>query len=119
MPSQLRVRFGEAEHGSLPVEVITPERTITFFASYIPFDSLSELTTALLQTVLTQTPYQVHWGLEPEVYRFTFIVPRRRCGCTSMHCLQQVRLMFGLRCCWTILRQRMRLFVHSGARFEH
>ena len=72
MPSQLRVRFGEAEHGWLPVEIVTPQRTICFSASHIPFDSLSELTTALLQTALTETPYQVRWMLEPVVYRFTF-----------------------------------------------
>ena len=72
MSSRLRVRFGEAQHGWLPVDIHTTEQKLAFAASHVPYDSLSELTVALLQAYLTETSYHARWMLEPTEYVFTF-----------------------------------------------
>src|SRR5689334_20212920 len=72
MSSRFRVRFGEAQHGWLPVDIRTAEQGLAFAASHTPYDSLSELTVALLQAYLSETPYHARWMLEPAEYIFAF-----------------------------------------------
>lgn len=66
------VRFGDANHGWLPVILITNEQEFSFAASYVPYDSLSQLVEALSLFLKTSASKVVIWNTEPIEYEFIF-----------------------------------------------
>ncbi|MEH1943425.1 MAG: hypothetical protein V7L01_24835 [Nostoc sp.] len=72
MSENFRVRFGDINHGWMPVNLITNEQKFSFIASYIPYDSLAELVEAL--SLFLQLGYSkiVRWNAEPIDYEFLF-----------------------------------------------
>ncbi|MBH8572758.1 hypothetical protein I8752_06965 [Nostocaceae cyanobacterium CENA369] len=70
MPQNFCVRFGDANHGWLPVKLITNKEEFLFTASYVPYDSLSELVEALSLFLRTGASKLVRWNTEPIEYEF-------------------------------------------------
>lgn len=72
MSENFRVRFGDTNHGWMPVNLITNDQQFSFIASYIPYDSLAELVEAL--SLFLQVGYSkiVRWNAEPTYYEFIF-----------------------------------------------
>ena len=73
MPDPFRVRFDPPTVGSLPVTLTASGDSLSFIASYTPYDSLSDLVTALIAIVLTDSvDSSVCWNTEPVEYEFRF-----------------------------------------------
>jgi hypothetical protein len=73
MPDRFRVRFELPARGSLPVTLTANGDSLSFLASHTPYDSLSDLVTALISIVLTDSvDISVRWNTEPVEYEFRF-----------------------------------------------
>jgi hypothetical protein len=67
------VRFEHPAVGSLPITLTANDDTFSFIASHTPYDSLSDLITALTTIVLTNTvDISVRCNTEPIEYEFRF-----------------------------------------------
>ena len=71
MSQRLRVRFGRAEHGWLPVELDAGDQHLAFVASYV-YDSLSQLVQALITLLAAEGLTIAKWNTEPAEYEFRF-----------------------------------------------
>ena len=73
MPDRFHVRFEHPAVGSLPVTLTANDDSLSFIASHTPSDPLSDLVTALITIVLTNTvDISVRWNTEPVEYEFRF-----------------------------------------------
>lgn len=72
MPQILQVRFGIAQHGSMPVKITNSNRQICFTASYVPYDSMLELIDALILSLKGHNQKIARWNTEPIEYEFIF-----------------------------------------------
>jgi hypothetical protein len=73
MPDHFRVRFAHPAAGWLPVTLTANDHALSFVASHTPYNSLSDLTIALISVVLTDTlDTSVRWNTEPIEYEFRF-----------------------------------------------
>jgi hypothetical protein len=73
-----KVYFGELIKNNLPIKLKTTDQEISFIASNIPYNSLSELVYALI-AILTykQLTVNVRWSTEPIEYEFCFSVKNK------------------------------------------
>lgn len=72
MFQRLRVNFGVADSGSLPVMLTATNQQLTFVASYIPYDSLNDLVASLTVLLNADGSTSVIWNTEPTEYDFLF-----------------------------------------------
>jgi hypothetical protein len=73
MPDRFHARFELPAVGSLPVTLTANGDSLSFIASHTPYDSLSDLVTALISIVLTSSvDISVRWNTEPVEYEFRF-----------------------------------------------
>lgn len=70
MKSDLIIKFGNPEHGWLPVNIKYKEITEEFHASDVPVDPLSLLTDSLFSAIHGRSK-EVWWHLEPAGYFMT------------------------------------------------
>jgi hypothetical protein len=74
MPVKFHLQFERPVAGSLPVMLDTDELAFSFIPSYIPYDSLAELVSALIAVVVNDTvDAVVRWNTEPTEYEFHFV----------------------------------------------
>ncbi|MBK9940553.1 MAG: hypothetical protein IPP13_02885 [Kouleothrix sp.] len=74
MSDSFRVRFEKPVGGGLPITLTTNDHTLFFTVSHTPYDSLSDLITALIGIVLADTIHcSVRWNTEPVEYEFLFV----------------------------------------------
>jgi hypothetical protein len=73
-----KVYLGELAKNNLPIKLKTNNQEISFIASNIPYNSLSELVYALI-AILTykQFTVNVRWSTEPVEYEFCFSVKNK------------------------------------------
>lgn len=64
MSAKVLVRFGEPEHGCLPVELRHPATALRFDSSYV-YPTLNQLVGALQSCLLTPGEYTATWNSEP------------------------------------------------------
>ncbi len=72
MRPHIRVRFGPASNGWLPVGIETATEHVSFVASYIPEDSLLTLIDALRGVLASDGAATVTWFPEPAEYAWIF-----------------------------------------------
>ena len=70
----IKIDFENIEEGNLQVKLNSEKQNLIFIASYIPYNSFSELLDSLI-TVLTQEKINTtsRWNTEPVEYEFQFL----------------------------------------------
>jgi hypothetical protein len=69
----LRVNFEPPVSGGLPISLISGEDTLSFIASHLPANSLSNLVSALIAVMISENGQAVVcWNTEPMEYEFLF-----------------------------------------------
>jgi hypothetical protein len=71
---KLKVSFDELEHGWIVLAMEVGEESFRLVASYVPFDSISELAATLNQLLSGDLHAVVRWNEEPAQYEMSFIV---------------------------------------------
>lgn len=72
MGAGLQVELGPPQHGSLVVTLRTDEQELVLLASYVPFDSLTELAGALVALLEWQSTGVARFNCEPDGYDLRF-----------------------------------------------
>jgi hypothetical protein len=69
--SDMKIKFGEPEHGWLPVSLVAEDYTLDMDVSDVPVDPLGLLVSSLSKAV-SGIEGEVWWHLEPDGFYFTF-----------------------------------------------
>ncbi|HEX2914611.1 MAG TPA: hypothetical protein VH186_27665 [Chloroflexia bacterium] len=72
MTEKLLIQFSEGNSGWLKVQIHSNETIVTFTASYVPYDSIYELTKGLSTFLSVGSNQRVSWNTEPIEYDFLF-----------------------------------------------
>lgn len=67
----MKIKFGEPEHGWLPVSLVTKDYSLDMDVSDVPVDPVHLLVMALSKAI-SGLEGEVWWHLEPHGYYFTF-----------------------------------------------
>jgi len=72
MPDKIHVEFGRPSSGSMLTTLQVGESSLEVWASYIPYDSITELAGALSLIMKGGPEAKVSWNEEPTEYDFVF-----------------------------------------------
>jgi hypothetical protein len=69
----IKIYFGDVEEGNLPIKIESEHQSLLFTASYIPYDSFSELVHSLISVLTCKNiDVNIRWNTEPVEYEFHF-----------------------------------------------
>ncbi|HEY7184857.1 MAG TPA: hypothetical protein VIC84_25705 [Blastocatellia bacterium] len=68
----LKVSFDEPEHGWIAITMIADDKQFMLVPSHVPYDSITELATALNKILEGYSEAAVRWNEEPAEYEFVF-----------------------------------------------
>ncbi|MFN0108958.1 MAG: hypothetical protein ACKVZH_08890 [Blastocatellia bacterium] len=71
---KLKVRFAEVKRGWMSVSITSLEQSLSFFPTYTPYDSISDLVNALYDFLSwSESESIVRWNEQPGEYEFVFV----------------------------------------------
>jgi hypothetical protein len=71
---KLKVSFDEPEHGWIAITMTADDERFMLVPSHVPYDSITELVTALNKILEGYSEATVRWNEEPAEYEFVFRV---------------------------------------------